>query len=103
MDQLAIDVIEGFLEVPLIDPAAINEIDSRELAAALARLEGEVAMAREYAEDIRDQPEVYDETTHERAQEITELIQDVIKLCETCQAGQVCASHEAFKLWVAEA
>ena len=103
MDQLAIDVIEGFLGVPLIAPERIHELDAKEIAAALNRIDDERIAALEETEDAWAQPEVQDEINRERLGEITELIQDAIKLCATCQAGQVCASHEAFKLWVAEA
>jgi hypothetical protein len=103
MDQLSIQTIEGFLGVPLVAPERIHEIDAKEIAAALGRLEEEAAEAREDLEDAWDQPEVQDETNRERLAEVTELIQDAIKLCATCQAGQVCQGHEALKLWAAEA
>jgi hypothetical protein len=103
MDQLAIQTIENFLQVPLIAPERIHEIDAKEIAAALDRIDDERIAALEETEDAWAQPEVQDELNRERLREITELIEDAIGHCETCQAGQVCASHEALKLWVAEA
>ena len=103
MDQLAIDVIEGFLGVPLIAPERIHELDAKEIASTLDRIDDARLAALDESEDAWRQPEVQDETNRERLEEITELVQDVIKLCQLCQTGQLCASHEALKLWLAEA
>ena len=103
MDQQSIDVIEGFLGVPLIAPERIHELDAKEIAAALDRIDDERLAALDETEDAWRQPEVQDEINRERLGEITELIEDAIKLCDICQAGQVCQGHEAYKLWLSEA
>jgi hypothetical protein len=100
MDQLSIHTIENFLGVPLIAPERIHEIDAKEIAATLLNLSDEAFGARE--EDSWDQPEVQDEINRERLREITMLLQDSISLCGTCEAGHVCHSHEALKLWLAD-
>ena len=103
MDQLAIQTIEDFLDVPLIAPAAINEIDSRAIAAALARLEGERIAALEEKEDAWSHPEVQDELNRERLGEITDLLQEAIANCESCNDENPCARCASFTQWIAEA
>ena len=101
MDQLAIDVIEGFLGVPLIAPERIHELDAKEIAAALGRLEEEAAEARDDAEDAWGKS--IDETNVERLEEITKLIRDAIAHCAVCTDDQRCAQCTAFTKWIAEA
>jgi hypothetical protein len=66
MDQQPIDVIEGYLGITLIRPAAIDEIDAKEIAAALAQLDEERITALEGLEGAWGQPEVQDEINRER-------------------------------------
>jgi hypothetical protein len=101
MDQLAIQTIEHFLDVPLIAPERIHEIDAKEIAAALGRLEEEVTEAREEVGDAWSKP--IDETNVERLEEITELLREAIDNCETCNDDNPCARCSSFKQWLAEA
>jgi hypothetical protein len=103
MDQLAIQTIEGFLGVPLIAPERIHEIDAKEIAAALNRIDDARLAAVEEADDAWAQPEVQDETNRERLEEITELLGEAIANCESCHDDNPCARCASFKQWIMEA
>jgi hypothetical protein len=106
MDRLSIDVIEGHLGVPLIAPERIHELDAKEIAAALGRLDEERIAALEETEDAWEQPGIVDETNRERLAEILELIEEAIDNCETCREcgdDRPCARCASFKQWLGEA
>src|SRR6267142_4502427 len=70
MDQLAIQTIENFLSVPLIAPERIHELDAKELASALGRLDDEATCAsEEIPSDAWEKP--LDEINEERLDQIT--------------------------------
>ena len=101
MDQLAIDVIEGFLGVPLIAPERIHDLDAKEIAAALDRIDDERLAALGDTEDAWEKP--IDETNVERLEEIMILIREAIANCEACEDGHTCQPCLSFKAWLAEA
>jgi hypothetical protein len=101
MDQLSIQTIENFLQVPLIAPERIHELDAKEIAAVMTRLEEEVSEAKEETEDAWEKP--IDETNVERLEAITELLREAIDNCESCNDDNPCARCASFKQWIAEA
>jgi len=104
MDQLAIQTIENFLSVPLIAPERIHELDAKELASALTRLDDAVSEAKDEAEEAWNKP--LDEINLERLDEITILIREAIENCETCRAcgdERSCARCISFSRWLATA
>ena len=103
MDQLSIQTIENFLGVPLIAPAAIHELDAKEIAAALDRIDDDRIAALGETEDAWEKPEVQDELNRERLGEITDLLEAMLAHCEICQAGEVCVAHVDLRLWLSEA
>jgi hypothetical protein len=100
MDQLAIQTIEGFLSVPLIAPAAIHDLDAKEIAVVLTRLDAEVDEAKKEVEDPWD--EDADEELMERLEEVTRLIRAAIDSCEACLDSEPdpCDRCRGFKRWL---
>ena len=103
MDQLAIQTIEDFIDAPLIAPERIHDLDSKEIAAALDRLDNERIAALEEKEDAWSHPEVQDELNRERLGEVTDLLQEAIANCESCNDENPCARCASFTQWIAEA
>jgi len=105
MDQLAIQTIENFLQVPLIAPERIHELDAKEIASALGRLDDEATCAsEEIPSDAWEKP--LDEINEERLDQITRLVREAIDNCETCRAcddNPGCARCESFRAWLATA
>ena len=97
MDLIAIQTIQGFLSVPLIAPENIHDLDTKEIAAALAHLDMEAAKARSEAEDV-SWDEDQDEVLMERLQEIGVLVRNAI---ETCECGdEPCERCKGFSEWL---
>jgi hypothetical protein len=103
MDQLAIQRIEQFLDVPLVAPAGLHELDAKEIAAVLTSLDEDVAEAREEAEDAWAQDP--DKAMEERLEEVTTLLRKAIKNCAdlTCSDGRPCPTCAGFQQWLQEA
>jgi hypothetical protein len=101
MDALAIQTIQDFLSVPLIAPERIHDLDAKEIAAVLTRLDAEVDEAEEKAEDVWDEDK--DEALMERLGEATALIVEALDTCEACGDENLCERCQGFKEWLAEA